>query len=101
MTTTTHTRRTFEPAFKLQVIEMVRTQGLSVAQVCRDMQLSRSAVTRWLHQFDEEQAGRPGKGVPLSAEQRRIRELEAQVRSLQQDNDILKKASAFFARELR
>jgi len=37
----------------------------------------------------------------LTAEQQRIRQLEAEIRQLKMDNDILKKASAFFARELR
>lgn len=94
-------RRHFDPAVKLQMIEMVRNQGLSVAQVCSEMKLSRSVLSRWLNQFDQEQAGRPGKGIPLTAEQRRIRELEMQVRQLQSDNALLKKASAFFARELQ
>lgn len=94
-------RRHFDPAVKLQMIEMVRNQGLSVAQVCSEMKLSRSVLSRWLNQFDQEQAGRPGKGIPLTAEQRRICELEMQVRQLQSDNALLKKASAFFARELQ
>jgi transposase len=40
-------------------------------------------------------------GKPLTAEQQRIRELENEVRRLKEDNAILKKASAFFARELK
>ncbi|MDS1341576.1 transposase, partial [Klebsiella pneumoniae] len=46
-------------------------------------------------------AGRPGIGKPLTAEQQRIRELEAEVRRLKSDNELLKKASAFFAREIK
>ena len=42
-----------------------------------------------------------GIGKPLTAEQQRIRQLEAENRQLRQDNDLLKKASAFFARELK
>ena len=95
------TRRAFDPAFKLQVVGMVRDQGLSVGQVCRDMKLVESAVRRWIEQFDEEAAGRPGAGKPLTADQQRIRQLEGEVRQLKSDNDLLKKASAFFARELK
>ncbi|SFU84897.1 transposase, partial [Nitrosomonas eutropha] len=40
-------------------------------------------------------------GKPLTLEQQRIRALEAEVRQLRSDNDLLKKASAFFARELK
>ena len=95
------TRRVFDVAFKLQVVRMIREEGLSVGQVCRDMDLAESAVRRWVEQFDEEAAGRPGLGKPLTAEQQRIRQLEAENRQLKSDNEILKKASAFFARELK
>jgi transposase len=94
-------RKSFDPSFKLQVVQLIKDQGLSVAQVCRDMNLGETAVRRWLAQFAAEQAGQGGIGKPLTAEQQRIRQLEGEVRQLRQDNDLLKKASAFFARELR
>lgn len=94
-------RRNFDTAFKLRVVQMVKEQGLSVGQVCRDLDLVDSAVRRWLHQYEAEQAGRPGVGKPLTAEQQRIRQLEEENRRLREDNAILKKASAFFARELK
>ena len=52
-------------------------------------------------QYDAEQSGRPGIGKPLTPEQQRIRQLEQENRQLRGDVDILKKASAFFARELK
>ena len=94
-------RRAFDAAFKLQVVKMIRQQSLSIGQVCKDMNLVDSAVRRWLTQFDEEAAGRPGIGKPLTAEQQRIRQLETENRQLKSDNDLLKKASAFFAREMK
>lgn len=94
-------RRSFNAEFKLQVVQMIREQGLSVGDVCRDMQLGETAVRRWLAQAAEEAAGRPGLGKPLTPEQQRIRQLEAENRQLRGDVEILKKASAFFARELR
>ena len=101
MTKDKQIRRSFDAAFKLQVVRMVRDQGLSVSQVCKDMKLVDSAVRRWLDQYDQESQGLPGVGKPLTAEQQRIRQLEAENRQLRSDNDILKKASAFFARELK
>ena len=91
----------FDASFKLQVVQMIRGQGLSVAEVCRGMKLGESAVRRWLAQVDAEQLGQPGIGKPLTTEQERIRQLEAENKRLRGDVDILKKASAFFARELR
>ena len=80
---------------------MVKVQGLSISQVCKDMKLGESAVRRWIAQFDAEQLGQNGIGKPLTAEHQRIRQLEAENRQLRGDVDILKKASAFFARELK
>lgn len=97
----TRIRRTFDTAFKLQVVQMIRAQGLSVGQVCRDLDLVDSAVRRWLAQYDAEQSGQPGQGRPLTPEQQRIRELERENQRLREDVSLLKKASAFFARELK
>ena len=80
---------------------MIKVQGLSVGQVCKDLNLVESAVRRWLTQFEAEQAGLPGIGKPITAEHQRIRQLESENRQLRGDVAILKKASAFFARELR
>jgi transposase len=97
----TNNRRKFDSSYKLQVVQMIKEQGLSVSQVCQDMNLGETAVRRWLKQVDAEQAGQKGLGKPLTAEQQRIRQLEAENRQLRMDNDILKKASVFFARELK
>jgi transposase len=80
---------------------MIKDQGMSVSQVCRDLNIRDTAVRRWVQQYESEQLGSVGIGKPLTAEQQRIRELERQVRDLKLDNDILKKATAFFARELK
>jgi transposase len=84
-------RRTFNAEFKLQVVQMIREQGLSVSEFRRDMQLRETAVRRWLVQVDEEAAGRAGIGKPLTAEQQRIRQLETENKQLRVDVDILKK----------
>jgi hypothetical protein len=60
-----------------------------------------TAIRRWVEQYEAEQSGQPGIGKPLTPEQQRIRQLEHENRQLRGDVDILKKASAFFARELK
>ena len=94
-------RKYYEAAFKLEVARMVVDQGMSVAQVVKDMSISRTAVCRWVEQYRAEQQGKPGIGKPLTVELQRIRQLEIENRQLRSDNELLKKASAFFARELR
>jgi len=70
---------------------MVKVQGLSISQVCKDMKIGESAVRRWIAQFEAEQLGRSGIGKLLTAEHQRIRQLEAENRQLRGDVDILKK----------
>ncbi len=94
-------RRSFTDEFKLEVARMVVDQGMDVATVCKDMELGPTAVRRWVDQYKAEQGGQSGIGKPLTAEQQRIRQLEQENRQLRSDNELLKKASAFFARELR
>lgn len=94
-------RRTFDAAFKLQVVLMIKEQGLSVGQVCKDLKLVDSAVRRWVAQYDADSCGRPGIGLPLTPEQQRIRQLERENQRLKEDVDLLKKASAFFAQAMK
>jgi transposase len=101
MTKKRRARREFDASFKLEVVRMVKDQGLSVTDVCRSMDLGETVVRRWVKQYETELSGQPGVGKPLTAEQQRIRQLEAENRQLRMDNDVLKKASAFFARELK
>ena len=97
----TRKRNRFDDSYKLEVVKMVKDQGLTVPQVCQDQNLGETAVRRWIRQYDAEQLGHAGIGKPLTAEQQRIRQLEHENRQLKTDNDILKKATAFFARELK
>ncbi|MGD8246959.1 transposase [Ralstonia pseudosolanacearum] len=50
----TRTRRHLDASFKLQVVKMIREQGLSVSQICRDLELGETTVRRWLTQYDAE-----------------------------------------------
>ena len=97
----TRERRSFDAAFKLQVVKMIQEQGLTVAQVCQELKLGETAVRRWLKQVQAEQSGQAGIGKPLTPDQQRIRQLEQENRQLRSDNELLKKVSAFFAKELR
>ena len=72
----TRQRRSFDPGFKLEVVKMIKEQGLSVAHVSESMGIGPSAIRRWVAQYAAEQSGQPGIGKPLTAEQQRIRQLE-------------------------
>ena len=94
-------RTNYSADFKLEIARMVVDQGLGITQVTKDMNVGPTVVRRWVKQYRAEQLGQPGIGKPLTAEQQRIRQLEQENRLLRSDNELLKKASAFFARELK
>jgi transposase len=71
MTTSVNNQKsqpTFDASFKRQVAPMVKTQGLSIGQVCQNMKLGKSAVRRWVSQLESEQQGQSGAGKPLTVE---------------------------------
>ena len=90
----TKQRRAFTPEYKLHIVQLIRDQGLSITQVCKDQSLGQSTIHRWLAQYDAEVRGERVQGaIPITADQRRIRE--------QADVAILKKATAFFVKQMR
>ena len=66
----------------LQVVRMLKVQGLSIVHIFKDMKLGESAVRRWLGQFETEQSGQSGIGKPLTAEHPRISQLESENKQL-------------------
>ena len=69
--------------------------------VSQSVDIGQTAIRRWVTQVEAEQSGGSGIGNPLTVEQQRIRQLENENRQLRSDVDVLKKASAFFAREMK
>ncbi|TFL08001.1 IS3 family transposase [Pusillimonas caeni] len=71
---------------------MVRDRGYSVSEVCESVGVGETALRRWLVQYDAEQLGQRGPGRPISPEQQRIRQLEAELHQAKLDNEPLKKS---------
>lgn len=90
-------RRRFTPEFKAGVVELCRN-GRSVAAVCREMNVGETAVRRWLAQADIDEGKREGLTTSERAE---LAQLRKEVRVLREERDILKRATAFFAKETR
>lgn len=57
---TARRRRSFTADFKTQTVELVRTSSKSVAEVCRDLNLTENAVRRWLGQAEIDAGRRDG-----------------------------------------
>jgi transposase len=93
---TARPRRSFTPEFKARTVELVRSSGKSVAEVCRELDLTETAVRRWLAQADIDAGRRDGL---TTAEREELSRLRRENRVLREERDILKKAAAFFAKE--
>ena len=92
-------RRTFSREFKLEAIRLVRERGVSVAQASRDLDVHPNVVRKWVRDFEADpQQAFPGQGK-MKPEQLEIERLRREVRRLQAERDILKKAAAYFAKE--
>jgi transposase len=91
-------RRSFTKEFKAEVVELVRQPGYSVASVARDLDLTETAVRAWVKQSDVDDGHRDGL---TTAEREELAQLRREVRVLREERDILKRATAFFARETR
>ena len=98
---TAMTRRYFPPEYKLEAASKVLDDGMSIRTACETFDVGPTAMRRWVRQLRAERNnGDPDAGTkPLTPEQRRIRELEAENRKLREEKAILKKATAFFVRE--
>ena len=93
---TARRRRIFTPEFKARTVELVRTSGKSVGEVCRELDLTETAVRRWVAQADINGGRRDGL---TTAEREELSRLRQENRVLREERDILKKAAAFFAKE--
>ena len=87
-------RRSFNADFKREAANLVLKEGYSVADASRSLDIGETALRRWIDQLEGERLGVTPKAKAFTDEQRRIQELEAQVRRLEQEKSILKKATA-------
>jgi transposase len=87
-------RRTFSSEFKLEAAQLVVDQGYTVRAACEAVGVGKSTMEYWVRQLREERRGKTPKAAALTPEQKRIQELEKQVRKLETEKEILKKATA-------
>jgi transposase len=86
--------RAFPLEFRRDVVAVARKSDESIAKVAKSFGISESCLQRWLAQADIEDGNRPGVTAAESAE---LRELRKRNRLLEQENEILRRAAAYFA----
>ena len=90
------TRNQFTTEFKQECVNLVVNQGYGIAQAASAMHVGLSSMQRWVGQYKQELRGITPLAKALTPEQQRIQTLQAENRQLKRDNELLKKASAFF-----
>jgi len=89
------TRRYFSPEFKRESACLILDQGYSIAEACAAVGVGETALRRWVSQLKAERGGiTPVGSKALTPDQQRIQALEGQLRRIERENDILKKATA-------
>jgi transposase len=91
-------RRSFTPEFKAEIVELCQRGDRSVGQVARDFDLTETAVREWVRQAGRDAGTRDDDGL-TSDERRELSELRRENQRLREDVEILKRATAFFAKE--
>jgi transposase len=85
------------PEFRRRAVELARQGNIPIAQLAKDLGIAESGLRRWMKQADFDE-GRRSDGL-TSDERKELAELRRRNRVLEMENEILKRASAYFARE--
>ena len=88
--------KAFPLEFRRDVVAVARKGEAPLTQIAKDFGISEACLHRWLKLADVEDGVRPGVTNDEAAE---MRELRKRNRVLEQENEILRRAAAFFARE--
>jgi len=97
MPTEKKTRRKYTEDFKRDAVALVTEQGYKVSEAARSLGINDNLLRRWRQEFEDE-----ASGVLLSTDEREeLKRLRKEVRMLRMEKEILKKASQYFAKEMK
>jgi len=98
-------RRPYESypkAFKLEALRLMESSDRPAAEIARQLGVRRNQLYKWKEQMVKKgDVPTAKRGRPKKVDQSEMATLRQEVKRLQEDNEILKKAAAYFARELQ
>ncbi len=98
MTTTKRTRRpNYSEDFKREAVALVREQGYTQAAAARSLGVNANLIGRWRRELEAQEA----PGALSKDEREELKQLRRENRELRMEKEILKKASAYFAKEMK
>ena len=86
-------RPNFTPEFRLECAQLVVDKGYSVIEASQAMNVGKSSLDKWVRQLRGERNGITSKATPLTPEQLEIRELKKRITRIEEEKEILKKAT--------
>ena len=91
--------KAFPKEFREDVVRVFKESESTIAQVAKDFGVSASCLQRWLAQDEDARrgSGSGGSGRPAASESAELREAKKRIRLLEQENEVLRKAAAYFA----
>lgn len=93
-------RRVFTDEFKADTVRLCQVGDRSVPQISKDLGVGETALRRWLEEAEAEVHVMSAPKLALTAAERdELGELRKRVKRLEMEREILKKATAFFAKE--
>ena len=93
-------RRTYTAEFRLEAVRLARDGKRTIASVARELGIGQQTLSGWLKQTEVDE-GRGPTGALTTTERDELQRLRRENKRLQEERDILKKATAFFAKESR
>jgi len=91
-------RRKFTPEFKADAVCLVKTGGKTIAEVTEQFDLTETALREWVKRAEADAVQGPPDAL-TTAERAELVELRKRLKRVEMERDILKKATAFFAKE--
>ena len=88
------TRPNFTPEFRLECAQLVVDKGYSVIEASQAMNVGKSSLDKWVRQLKGERNGITSKATLLTPDQLEIRELKKRIARIEEEKEILKKATA-------
>ncbi len=95
----TRKRKRYSKQFKIDAVKLVTEQGYRVSEAARNLEIHHSSLRRWKKQLETDgNQAFPGKGH-MASEKEELLRLRKENKRLRMEREILKKATAFFAKE--
>ena len=94
-----HMSKHFEPEFKRKIVRLHLEDGRTIRALAAEFDVSKASISNWINQYREECQTNEEAQADYDFMKENL-ELKKQLRELQKENDFLKKAAAFFAKEI-